>query len=171
MKVFPQMSFLAKQYVTCLSRATARRAQRQHGFTLIEVMIVVAIIGILAAIAIPSYRDYILRGQIVDAHTALSAMRADMERHYQDNRTYATKGPFTSPCEVPVGQRTVGSFTLSCDGQPSNTTYTLQATGSGSTNGFVFKVDVRGRKSTTAVPSGSGWNTSNSIWVTRKGQS
>lgn len=159
-----------KHRVTHPAKTTVRRTHNQRGFTLIEVMIVVAIVGILAAIAVPSYRDYILRGQIVDAHTALSAMRADMERHYQDNRTYATVGNFTSPCLVAEAQRKVGSFTLACDGNPGNS-YTLQATGSGVTNGFVFKVDARGRKSTTGVPSGSGWTTSNTIWVSKKGQS
>ena len=89
---------------------------RQSGFTLIEMMIVVGIIAILAAIAIPNYRDYVLRGQIVDATNALSTFRANMERHFQDNRTYETVGAFTSPCLLPVAQRTVGPFVVTCSG-------------------------------------------------------
>src|SRR5688572_17819740 len=78
-----------------------RSQQRSQGFTLIEVMITVAIIGILAAVALPSYRDYVLRGQVVDATSGLAAMRADMERHYQDNRTYASVGTtFITPCAI-----------------------------------------------------------------------
>ena len=55
--------------------------QRQRGFTLIEVMVTVAIVGILSMIAYPSYRDYVLRGHLVDATNGLSTVRAQMERH------------------------------------------------------------------------------------------
>ena len=102
-------------------------ACRQSGFTLIEMMIVVGIIAILAAIAIPNYRDYVLRGQIVDATNGLSTFRANMERHFQDNRTYETVGAFTSPCLLPAAQRTLGQFVVSCSAGPTATTYTLQA--------------------------------------------
>ncbi len=76
---------------------SANARHRPRGFTLIELMITVAIVAILAAIALPSYRDYILRGQVVDATNGLAGMRADMERFFQDNRTYATTGTFTTP--------------------------------------------------------------------------
>lgn len=147
-----------------------------HGFTLIEVMIVVAIIGILAAIAIPSYREYILRGQIVDAQTGLVAMRADMERYFQDNRTYAAVGKtFTPPCSKGNdASRKVGSFQLSCgsDGDaPTATTYTIQAVGSGPTSGFTYTVNQANQKATTSIKSGSGWNTSQTCWISKKGQS
>src|SRR5579864_6901524 len=68
-----------------------------RGFKLIELMITVAIVAILAAIALPSYRDYVLRGQITQATNALSTLRANMERQYQDNRQYTTQGTFVSP--------------------------------------------------------------------------
>src|ERR1700722_11706839 len=81
------------------------RHSRSQGFTLIELMITVAIVAILAAIAIPNYRDYVIRGQLVDATQALAAVRANMERYFQDNRTYlAIAGPpaFTPPCTAAI---------------------------------------------------------------------
>ena len=69
----------------------------QRAFTLIEVMIVVAIVAILAAVALPSYRDYMLRGQLTDVTNEMSTLRANMERHFQDTRQYTTAGVFTSP--------------------------------------------------------------------------
>lgn len=60
----------------------------QAGFTLVELMIAIAIVGILAAVAIPSYQDYVRRGQIPDALAALSDYRIKLETYYQDNRNY-----------------------------------------------------------------------------------
>ncbi|MDQ0071997.1 type IV pilus assembly protein PilE [Variovorax boronicumulans] len=156
-----------------------RTARRPHatvvagrsiaGFTLIEVMITVAIVAILASIALPSYRDYVLRGQLVDATNGLAAMRADMERYYQDNRTYAAKDPFVPPC-TPTTKRTnvVGYFTLSC-ATPTATGYTLKAVGTGPTEGFTFTVNELGLQS-TVITGTSGWTGCDKAWVTKRGQ-
>jgi type IV pilus assembly protein PilE len=144
------------------------RGPRSRGFTLIEVMIAVAIVGILSAVAYPSYRDFVIRGQLVDATTALSTFRADMERHFQDNRTFETVGDFTTPCAVAAALRTVGNFVISCSAVAA-TTYTLQAVGSGPMNGFTFTVNQADTRATTAAP--TGWTTCNSKWVLKKGQS
>ena len=142
-----------------------------NGFTLIELMITVAIIGILAAIALPSYTEYILRGQIVDATNGLVAMQANMERHFQDNRTYATSGTFTSPCLAGTAAgRTVGSFVLTCNPTPTAVAYTLTATGSGATNGFVYTTNQQSVRATTGTKSGSGWTTCATAWITKRGQ-
>jgi prepilin-type N-terminal cleavage/methylation domain-containing protein len=131
------------------------------GFTLIEVMIVVGIIAILASIALPSYRDYILRGQIVDATTGLASQRGLMEQYFQDNRTYQDVTGFTAPCVT-----TFGSFAVSCSARTA-TTYTLSATGSGPTNGFTFTMDQTGARATTFAP--PGWGTCGTRWVLKKG--
>lgn len=143
------------------------------GFTLIEMLITVALISILVTIALPSYREYILRGHIADATTALSSFRANMERYFQDNRTYAAVGAFNPPCAaaIPVAQRTQGSFVISCSGTgtPTDTTYTLTATGSGPVSSFVYTVDQTDNRATTSVGA-PGWNTSTTCWVLKKGQ-
>ncbi|MFC4160656.1 type IV pilin protein [Chitinimonas lacunae] len=64
------------------------KPQSQQGFTLIELMIVVAIMGILLAIAIPNYQQYMLRSKLVESSTTLQDMRVQMEQYFQDNRTY-----------------------------------------------------------------------------------
>lgn len=147
--------------------------QPQGGFTLIELMITVAIIAILASIALPAYSDYVTRGRLVDATTALSTLRAKMEQHYQDNRTYAsvTSGAttFTTPCRD-TAQQTAGTFTVKCLNEPDGTSYTITATGSGTTAHFKYTIDQNGTQKTTELPTGWGSTPQTGCWVQRKGQ-
>ena len=62
--------------------------RRESGFTLIELMVVVAIIAILAAIAYPNYQDYLRKGRRADVMGTLTSFSAAMERHYTQHNSY-----------------------------------------------------------------------------------
>lgn len=88
---------------------------KRNGFTLIELMIVVAVVGILAAVALPSYNSYLARGKITDAMAALAEYRVKMEQYFQDRRNY---GVASDICRDLAGNSLVVAssnyFTFSC---------------------------------------------------------
>ncbi|AMP01405.1 prepilin-type N-terminal cleavage/methylation domain protein [Collimonas arenae] len=147
-----------------------RTSRAQSGFTLIEVMIVVAIVAILAAIALPSYSDYVLRGKLVEATNILSATRANMEQYYQDNRTYQTAGTIISPCDKTSMTTLSGSlknFSIAC--VSTATSYTITATGTNAASGFTFSIDdANVQASSVAAP--APWPAASyTCWVTKRG--
>jgi type IV pilus assembly protein PilE len=129
------------------------------GFTLIEVMITVAIVAILAAVAMPSYQNYIRRGQLSDAFTTLSDMRVKMEQYYQDNKFYGAAANSTTCPQLPGYNTafpvTTKYFTFACGpGTAAATplqTFVITATGSGGlTTGYNYTLNERGTKGTAA---------------------
>ena len=78
------------------------KKQLQKGFTLIELMIVVAIIGILAAVALPAYQDYTIRAKMSEVILAASACRTSITEFYQSNITAPT-AVNSFGCEVTAG--------------------------------------------------------------------
>ena len=120
-----------------------------RGFTLIELVIVMAIVGILSAVAIPSYRDYIARSRLVEATNALADTRVRMEQFYGDNRSY-TNGGGCGP-SMPTLER----FTLTCAIANAGQAYTLTVSGTGPMAGFVYTVNQANVRQT--VSWGSNW--------------
>ena len=142
-------------------------ASRQVGFTLIEVMVTVAIVAILAAVAIPAYTDYIKTGRLPQATNNLSSMRAKLEQYFQDNRTYIGACAAGTIAALPVAD----DFTYTCPTLTA-TTYVVKAVGSGTVAGFTYTIDESNNKKTTALP--TGWGTASdaapvTCWVRKKG--
>ena len=107
------------------------KMQAQRGVTLIELVIVMIIIGILAAIAIPSYRNYVLRSQRSDAKDAVLALATQQEKHYLQCNTYATAIAGATDCGAGElqgeGASKNGWYALTIPAANA-TTFTVQAT-------------------------------------------
>ncbi len=144
--------------------------KRYRGFTLIEVMIVVAVIGILAAVAIPNYRDYVTRSRITRVTAALADMRVRMEQFFQDNRVYPTACVATpaNATEIALPRAPDNpDFVFTCP-TLNATAYLLVGTGQGTMAGFVYDVDQTNLKRTT-ITGVAGWTSNLTCWVTARG--
>ena len=125
MRVDPKILALRRE-----ARATARA---NMGFTLIELMIVVAVIGILSAIAFPSYNEYVAKSRRTEARTILLEASQWMERHYSENFRYDTNTAGTAIADIfpPNLARsprdTGGAYTIAVSAAAART-YTLTAT-------------------------------------------
>ena len=147
-----------------MRRATAP-CIRPIGFTLIELLVAVAIVGILLAIALPSYVDYVQRGKITDATSTLAQQKILMERWYQDHREYGS-----SECGPSVPASSDFTYTCSWGTSGDNQSFLLTATGKASSgmSGYEFTIDESDSKQTTHF---DGDNVTRNCWITRQNES
>jgi type IV pilus assembly protein PilE len=145
--------------------------RRHAGFTLIEVMVVVAIVGILATVGYPAYTDYLRRGKVAEAVTTLAEARAKMEQYFLDNRTYVGSDLGTFPCNTTVLNAGKKNFTYACS-PPGTGTWDLTATGQAGEGmtGFTYTINQANQRTST-VTGVSGWTGNANCWVTKKGGS
>jgi len=130
--------------------------QRQSGFTLIELMLAVAIVGILTAVALPSYSSYVLRTRLAEAHSTLAATQPQLEQFWSNTHSYAEFDKVPAPTT---------NFTYELkDADAAG--YTLVATGRAAAASFVYTIDQAGRRATTGAP--ADWTKRSDCWVDRK---
>jgi type IV pilus assembly protein PilE len=137
--------------------------RQAKGFTLIELMIVVAVVAILGAIALPGYNNYVMRSKISEAVANLSDMRVKMEQYFLDHRTYVGACAAGTVAPTPTGKY----FTYACPTLTA-TTYTITATGiaTQAMDGFTYQINHLNERQTISVP--SGWTASLTCWTLKK---
>ncbi|KXS31909.1 MAG: putative Tfp pilus assembly protein, major pilin PilA [Candidatus Gallionella acididurans] len=150
--------------------------KKQKGFTLIELMVTVAVVSILASIALPAYNSYVLRSKLAEAYANLGNFRVQMEQFYQDNRNYgSTACGVDSSGNVVVAipaAPVVKYFTYTCSMGNGAQSYIATATGvtTDSTKGFAFTIDQSNNKATTVTSAVlPGWIGNTGCWVTKQG--
>jgi type IV pilus assembly protein PilE len=135
-----------------------------HAFTLVEVLVTLAILAIVVAIAVPSYADHVRRARIVEVTTRLADHRVQQEQYFLDNRRYDDgAGECVHPAPAPAP---ADAFALTCTATAS--TYQLAATGIAGRGmeGFVYTIDHDNARATPSVP--TGWVRNDRCWVIRR---
>lgn len=133
------------------------RTTLQRGFTLIEVMVTVAIVAILGSIAMPAYTSYVQRGRVPAALDGLNSLYVRLEQRFQDTGSYA------NGAACGVSMPSANDFTISCATANGGREFTATATGSGRMSGYSYTINQLGVRKTTAhpkgVPSANCWST------------
>ena len=139
-------------------------ARPRSGFTITELLVAIAIVGILASIAVPSYGAYMIRSRLLDAVAKLSDHHTRMEQYFLDRRTYLDD---VGNCGIapPATAGPSDSFVVSC--AATSKSYRVTATGIAAKGmtGFVYAIDEAGARVTLSVP--NGWSRTADCWTVR----
>ena len=134
----------------------ARANRRQRGVTLLELMAVISILAILASIALPTYRRYLIRSQRTEAKIALLQLQTAQEKFYMQNNSFTDNLTDASPTGLGLASTTeTGKYTIEVDLADDGQTYDATATpaeGGGQvddTDCATFSINQRGRKDVT----------------------
>lgn len=133
-----------------------------RGMTLIELLIAVSIVGILVAVALPSYTDYVKRSHLTEAYNALSAYHITMEQRFQDTGSY-------NPCSAAIPAIQPKHFAISCALGANAESYVATAAGNGvdSMTGYTFTINEAGTRATTAFPNAASLPAA--CWLSKRG--
>lgn len=133
----------------------------QAGFSLVELMVALSIAAIIAAFAIPAYRDHALRSYLPEMSSSLQLSALRLEQYYQDNRSY--RNGTACGITLPSSERFIFSCSVPMDGQ----SFVLTATGRGVMAEFAYTLDQLGQTRTISLP--ATWGTAPlDCWVMRR---
>ncbi len=149
--------------------ATVKKHDRSKGFTLIELMIVVVIVGILASVALPAYQDYVRRSAIQEGLATLADVRIKLEQFYQNNRNYGSAACGNDGVAQRVTWANTDNFSYGCNLDVDKQGYLLTATGiaSGSARGHEYELDQGNARATKKF---KGDSATKSCWLVRGGE-
>jgi type IV pilus assembly protein PilE len=134
------------------------------GFTIAEVLITVAIVGILAAVAVPQYGSYTQRSRLLDAFAKLSDYSVRMEQYFLDRRTYLDDAGRCGVAPIAVAGP-VDAFLVACSATARSYVYTATGLGSKGMTSFVYTIDQAGTHGTVSLP--IGWRRTADCWTIR----
>jgi type IV pilus assembly protein PilE len=146
----------------------------QTGFTLIEILVVVAIVGILAALAYPSYSQYLIRGRVIEGTSQLADLRVRLEQFYQDNRNYGTTNcGQDAGGTARVALTATKYFTYTCALGAGGQSYTITAASIAATSGggagdWTYTITDRNVRATTKF---KGVTSTAACWQVKSGES
>ena len=126
----------------------------KNGFTLIEVMITVAIISILASVALPSYTQYIVRSRLTEGSQSLASMGVTMDQYFMDTGSYLKKASTTGDCGR-LSPTNPKYMTYSCSA--TATTFLAKMSGTLAGTEYEFTLNEIGERKTTKPETKSCW--------------